>query len=74
MTKILAGQIWKECDPRFERFIRVESVGCGRRSVQTRTVIERDGMWIDAPNSRASYCDPERFNGKRGGYSLWRDV
>lgn len=74
MQKLLAGQIWKECDPRFERFIRIEGVSGHRRGITTRTVIERDGSWIEAPRSRANYCDAERFNGKRGGYALWQDV
>lgn len=68
---IEVGQIWREVDPRFERFVRVESVAGGsRRSVGVRTVVrftEHSG-WGYAPRSRLSYCDANRFNGKRGGY------
>ena len=63
-------QIWREVDPRFERYIRVESVRPGRCGVSCRTVVLSEGKWIDARRSRVSYCDPERFNGKRGGYEF----
>lgn len=65
------GEIWREVDPRFERFARVQSDGiAGRRGVAIRTVVYRDGRWIDAPTSRSSYADLSRFNGKRGGYEF----
>ena len=63
------GEIWKEVDPRFERYVRIESVGVGRRSVAIRTVTSIGGRWSEVPRSRISYADPERFNGKRGGYT-----
>lgn len=64
------GDIWKEVDPRQERFVRVESVGTGRRSVAIRTVIFAFHQWREAARSRVSYADLERFNGRRGGYAF----
>lgn len=71
--KIKQFQIWKEVDPRFERFVRIESVGVGRRSIGLRTVILDDGRWVDGPRSRMTYADPERFRGQRGGYAIWHE-
>lgn len=68
------GQIWVEMDPRFERYIRIESVGVGRRSVGFRTVVLLAGRWIDGPRSRMSYVNPERFNAKRSGYAIHQDI
>ncbi|MBN9434035.1 MAG: hypothetical protein J0I45_16510 [Bosea sp.] len=68
---LAAGQIWKEVDPRFTRFIRIENVGAGRRSISIRTVENVDGRWVDAERSRCSYADPQRFNGKRGNYAFY---
>lgn len=65
------GQIWKEVDPRFEdepRFIRVERTSS--HAIHFRTVIHKEGMWIDAPRCRASSGQRKRFNGKRGGYEF----
>ena len=70
MTDLAVGQIWREVDPRFERHVRIESIGAGRRSVGIRTVVRHDGRWIEGPRSRASWCDGERFNGKRGNYEF----
>ena len=67
---LAVGQIWKEVDPRAERFVRIESVGMGRRNVSIRTVVKRDFGWSDAPRSRLSYADGERFDGRRGGYEF----
>jgi|GEM_PF-1524966 len=64
------GQIWVEMDPRCERYVRVESMGVGRRSVGIRTVVLDDDVWVDGPRSRMSYVDPERFRGQRGGYAI----
>jgi hypothetical protein len=63
------GQIWKEVDPRFNRFVRVERVTLGGH-VAIRTVIRDAGSWISAPRSRELLTKPERFNGKRGGFEF----
>lgn len=80
-AQIKPGQIWREVDHRFSRMARVLSVGKGRRSIQIRTVNSAgDGSaadphrWEFARHSRPTWCDRERFNGKRGGYELFEDV
>lgn len=73
--EIRDGQIWREVDPRFERYVRIMRVGkFARRSIEIRTVKIVDGQWQIAPHSRLTFCDLERFNGKRGGYELYEDV
>lgn len=64
------GDIWREVDPRFERFVRIEAIYSGRRGYQIRTVTQTEGKWSPAPRSRLSYADAERFNGKRSGYEF----
>jgi hypothetical protein len=71
--KVREGQIWREVDPRFVRHVRIDTVGYSRRAIGIRTVIEVDGRWIDAPRSRLSYADEQRFDGKRGNYALHQD-
>lgn len=70
--EIRVGQVWKEVDPRFERFVLVTDVQPGRRGIQVQTVTfhENEG-WVFAPRSRKAWCDKERFNGKRSGYELY---
>lgn len=63
------GQIWREVDPRFNRFIMVLDVQPGRRGVLVQTYeCTNLGQWVPAPRSRKAWCDIERFNGKRNGY------
>lgn len=67
------GDIWREVDPRCERFVRIESVGVvttHSRSIGIRTVIRRESGWIAVPRTRTSYARLDRFRGKRGGYAL----
>lgn len=68
------GQIWREVDPRFSRFVRVEALATDRRSVSVRTVMKENGYWKPAPRSRLGYADSERFCGKRGGYAIHEQV
>lgn len=68
MSAPAVGQIWREVDPRHERYIRVESVGIEDASV--RSVIFDGTIWVDAPKSRQAFASLKRFNGKRGGYDL----
>ena len=65
---IEVGQIWREVDPRFDRFVRIEEVG--PHQIGLRTMIHDGKRWIAAPRSRAAVTSPTRFNGKRGGYEL----
>ena len=78
---IRVGQIWREVDPRAVRHVRVLKIGEGRRSVLIRTVYRSgDGsrlspwQWDFTRGSRTSWCDRERFNGKRGGYALFEEA
>lgn len=58
-VEIIPGQIWKECDPRFERTVTVVSVA-------------GDTVWIRSAarngSTRTTKASRKRFNGKRGGY------
>jgi hypothetical protein len=74
MTEVRAGQIWKEVDPRKERFVRVADFGFARATVHIETVHNVDGKWFRAPGARLSLVLKERFNGKRGGYRLFKDI
>ena len=73
--EIRVGQIWREVDPRFVRFARVVDFHtAGRRAIQIRTVSKIGEDWVPTPHSRPSWCNRERFNGKRGGYKLYEDA
>ncbi len=71
------GDIWKEVDPRTERFVRIESISVSGNTVSIRTVVRTTigspenprTRWADGHRSRLSYVNAGRFNGKRGGYS-----
>jgi len=70
MSEIKVGQEWEEADPRFSRRVKVLEVREGEvKSVKIANV----GA---SPNStgRATWASKARFNGKRGGYKLVRDV
>lgn len=71
-SAIKVGQIWKELDPRSERFVRIVGNGSniGHRRISIITVVHREDNWRPAPRSRITYCDERRFNGKRGGFAL----
>ena len=63
------GDIWKEVDPRFSRHIMVLGVDDSGK-VRLKTCYrapETVGWAAFGPVRKAK---PERFNGKRGGYSL----
>lgn len=68
--ELAAGQIWREVDDRFQRYVRIENVQAGRRGISIRTVEKADLGWQAAPRSRLSYADHNRFNGKNGGYEF----
>lgn len=73
--KIKVGQIWREVDPRFERYIRVRYVCTGGSAVAIETVIPCDECgWIIKPRSRRNQAAIERFNSKCGGYVLHENV
>lgn len=70
-----AGQIWKEVDPRFKRYVRIIGVYLGNRRVVIETVgFDKVSGWFKRPKTATTQADIARFNGKRGGYALHQDV
>jgi hypothetical protein len=67
--KAEVGQIWREVDPRQERYVQVTRVGTQMATVRK---VERDAarQWDFAPKSRYAEAQLHRFNGKRGGYEF----
>lgn len=63
------GQIWVEMDPRMERYIEVTFV---RTDAITIIRVNADGSRY--PGARHGRAQPGRFNGKRGGYAIHRDM
>lgn len=63
------GDIWRDVDPRFTRYVWVRSIGqVAALIVKVRQL--KDGDWQIAPRSRETWAMLKRFNGKRGGYAL----
>lgn len=71
---IAVGQIWREVDPRFDRYVQVESVCTmlgNTNIVGIRAVVPNDhGGWDYTLGARYSRANAIRFNGKRGNYEL----
>jgi hypothetical protein len=67
------GQIWREVDPRQNRYVRVLGVN-GMGEVQVETVYNADGKWFRAHGTRRGWAKLDRFNGRRGGYALQEDA
>lgn len=68
------GDIWKELDPRveYQRYVRVTDVRAGD-SVRIYKVMETsDGVWEACRRAPERWAQIKRFNGKRGGYELYR--
>jgi hypothetical protein len=73
MAEVKTGQIWKEVDPRHDRYVRV--INLIPSWICIETVHNVDGKWFHAPGTaRMRHADPKRFNGKRGGYELYQDA
>lgn len=60
------NQVWREVDPRFNRWIRVIGIEDGKALLQECSEI---GV-VRAPGYKPSKATLERFNGKRGGYTF----
>lgn len=58
------GDVWKEIDPRVERYVRV--VATNGEWIRLRTC-DKDGAFTSARVTRAAF---RRFHGMRGGYAL----
>jgi hypothetical protein len=73
---LAVGQIWKEVDPRSNRFVRIVEIRSSRTAV-IETVMSRivgtrpriSKIW-DSTTQRKTEAHPSRFNGKRGGYEF----
>jgi hypothetical protein len=64
-VELRVGQIWQEVDPRFE---------APHKEIRGFT---DDGKVVLGPPNRSNgttKAQPKRFNGKRGGYRLIKDV
>lgn len=70
MSTVKVGQIWKELDPRFDRYVEVLRVD---EKDQRATIVlaSRSGGHAGTRPTKASL---KRFNGKRGGYALHKDA
>jgi hypothetical protein len=60
-------QIWKEVDPRIERYVRIE--GIDPSGAHIRSVWKLGGEWVPSRGSRMTIANLDRFAGKRGGYA-----
>ena len=68
--EIKVGQIWREVDPRFNRYVQVIEIASGSvKSIKIATIDLATNMLC-----RSNWASRERFNGKRGGYELHRDI
>ena len=69
MQEIKVGQIWREVDPRFNRYVQViEITNHSIRPIKIATIdLATNAL------GRKNWASRERFNGKRGGYELHRD-
>jgi hypothetical protein len=77
---IALGSVWKEIDPRFTRFVKVLAIGVGSAPLACGAAPIRTGFITlcavthdthePITGRRLTYAQPERFNGKRGGYAL----
>lgn len=72
MTEITEGQIWREVDPRQERYIRVERVT--PHVIDLQCVAFDGTIWIAKRGTRKTQAMRDRFNGKRGGYDLYAEA
>ncbi|NUY33276.1 hypothetical protein F0160_22590 [Paraburkholderia sp. JPY303] len=67
---IKSGQIWREVDRRFNRYIQVVDVTEGAvRPIKIATIdLATNAL------GRKTWASRERFSGKYGGYELYRDA
>lgn len=70
MQEIKVGQIWREVDPRTNRHVKViEIADWSVKSIKITTIDP-----LTNTLGRSNWASRERFNGKRGGYELHRDI
>lgn len=68
--EIKVGQIWREVDPRGNRYVQIiEIAKCSVKSIKIATIdLSTNAL------GRMNWASRERFNGKRGGYELHMDA
>lgn len=70
--EVKVGQIWVEMDPRDERYVVVEKVYDGLPAFAKVRRVGADGSpW---PKSRSLDAQIGRFDGRRGGYAIHKDI
>lgn len=70
MQEIKVGQIWREVDPRFNRYVQViEVFDTAVKSIKIANI-----DLLTNALGRKNWASRERFNGKRGGYELHKDA
>ena len=82
-ARIEPGSVWKEADPRVERYVRILAAPDGQGGISRlpgfdgfvtlgKVMIQKIDIATLEPcaGARPTAAKPERFNGKRGGYSL----
>ena len=62
------GQIWQECDPRFDRYVYIVSVGA-----DAARIISCGAQGNHAPSRNSRLAKLSRFNGKRSGYRFVKE-
>jgi hypothetical protein len=65
--EVRIGQVWEEVDPRFLRHVTVREIG-------SILVSNEPSIEIEGPTGKLTKARLSRFNGKRGGYRLVKDV
>lgn len=65
------GQIWKENDNRFLRYVEIVKVTQNHVYVKTISLAYRDGS--KGPEGRTTVNHIKRFNGESSGYSFYCD-
>lgn len=71
MSEVKPGQIWKENDPRFDYYKLVVDV-TDKHALLIRC--QESGKAIEGLKMVPRWSKLERFNGRRGGYSLHKEA
>lgn len=76
MPEVKVGQVWQEMDPRFLRLVEVLKVlkADPKRPREPTVQIKTIGFQGKFVDRRPTWTTPKRFNGKHGGFVLYKDV
>jgi len=64
------GQIWREVDKRFNRYVKVLDVRDG--DIKSVLICATDSV-VGRVEGRKTWASKTRFNGRRGGYELVKE-